>query len=49
MKTIECNDDAMSFDIEYYLEEVDEFEDVGRSGSDAQDGLKPYYITWITR
>ena len=44
IESIECDDDAeLPFDIDDYLEELNESEDVAYSGSNAQDGSKKYY------
>ena len=40
IETIECNDDVLPFDIEDYLEQLNEFTGEGHDGSDAQDGSK---------
>ena len=40
LETIEYNEDILPFDIEDYLEELNEFSGVGYSESDAQDGSK---------
>ena len=44
IESIECDDDAeLPFDINDYLEELNESEGVAYSGSVAQDGSKKYY------